>query len=70
MQDKSDGNVGLWLSGLIGLCRFHWPRTTFVAAMSDAHGRQTARRSDEVTPMELLGVAAEEIVARGARIHL
>ena len=37
---------------------------------TDAYGRQIARRSDEVTPMVLLGVAAEEIVARGARIHL
>lgn len=44
--------------------------STFAAAMSDALRRQTARRPDEVTPMELVRVAAEEIVARGARTHL
>ena len=43
---------------------------SFAAAMSDALRRQTARRPDDVTPMELVRVAAEEIVARGARTHL
>lgn len=39
----------------------------FSEALKDALARQTARRSDEITPMELVRTAAEEIVARGAR---
>ena len=39
----------------------------FASALKDALDRQTAKRTDDVTPMELVRLASEEIVLRGAR---
>jgi len=42
----------------------------FASALKDALDRQTAKRTDDVTPMELVRVACEELVLRGARHYI
>lgn len=42
----------------------------FASALKDALDRQTAKRTDDVTPMELVRMASEEIVLRGARHYI
>ena len=42
----------------------------FIAALDQALRRQTARRSDDITPTQLVRQAAAEIVARGARQYI
>ena len=42
----------------------------FAGALADALKRQSAKRTDDITPMELARLAAEEVVARGARRYI
>lgn len=42
----------------------------FASALKDALDRQTAKRTDDVTPMELVRMASEELVLRGARHYI